>query len=117
MGRLVGLLFLASVVHADPANTTRRATAECSANFKSCFGTKCCSSELFGCQRRTGKQFALCRRTDAAGCVDDGGDWQCPGWEKCGGVNGECLQTQCCMDARQACYKRESLRIQTPFRP
>lgn len=102
--------------------------SQCTAEFGSCFDTKCCSNPGFACFKKVGVQFAQCRQFDetlvpglygADGkkisirdrwqqCVDTD-KWQCPRWTKCATLHGTCTESMCCADEKNACFRRSHL--------
>ena len=62
-------------------------SGECSQPFQSCSETKCCSGSAYGCYKRAGKAYAMCKRLPdggAAACQSQPTDgWVCPGaWDR-----------------------------------
>jgi len=86
-----------------------------------CTLSRCCSTSGYQCFSKT-QYYAACKVSCAPGGPDfmdtDGSPWSCrelgersPGvqpWvaEKCSGGWENCLQSQCCKDAGQRCYKQ-----------
>lgn len=78
---------------------------ECTADFEPCTESECCANPSFGCYKRAGRPFAMCRPLQPS-CVDH--VWICPGWEKCGNAFDECTHSACCRDAKSECRRRPS---------
>lgn len=98
MTRLGCLLWLACI--GCPA-----VTAECAAAYANCLNSTCCANGNFGCYKREGVQFAMCKPVPETGCADQDG-WQCPGWENCDGKYEACTASKCCSDPNFGCFKR-----------
>jgi len=79
--------------------------AQCSDVFQACYDSKCCSNPGFGCYKRTGKNYAQCKRK-VANCVDTS-DWQCPAtWAQATDAYGDCRATLHCRREEDECQRR-----------
>ena len=76
---------------------------KCSADHTDCTSTECCANPSFGCYKRSGRMFAMCR-PKVDNCVDY--DWLCPGWERCAGSHGDCTSSLCCRAQHETCHRR-----------
>eukprot|EP00966_Prymnesium_polylepis_P036417 844916-Prymnesium_polylepis.1 len=72
---------------AAPSPPPSPAPPPCASHYERCWAygepVLCCvDAGLFGCQRRRGKKFAMCKPTPGGieACVDSD-EWLCPGWE------------------------------------
>ena len=56
----------------------------CAGDYKACLESKCCLGGQWGCHKRVGRQYAMCKPLSCHGgncsCVDTDA-WLCPGWE------------------------------------
>lgn len=97
----------------------------------------CCAAHNFGCFKKRDIDYAQCRplyktagdtagspagstpvglgegADDAASAVpcqdDDGGEWRCPGWQRCSRKFENCMSSRCCADSGFRCFKRPML--------
>ena len=83
----------AAVDVVEPSTTSAAAAASsqsssadnCSSPYRSCWDSRCCRSDAahaFGCFRRVGRRYAMCRPLPAAGACTADATWVCPGWER-----------------------------------
>jgi len=88
------------------SNTVVRSTFwnyECTGDYQDCTHSECCADPSFGCYKRSGRHFAMCRPRQA-NCVDY--EWLCPGWERCAKTHEDCTSSLCCRDASSQCHRR-----------
>ena len=56
----------------------------CAADYTTCLEPQCCLGGNWGCYKRAGRHFAMCKPLSCNGgncsCIDSD-DWLCPGWE------------------------------------
>ena len=107
-------LLAASPVLAEEAHDPSTTCSSPSPPFGDCFDSKCCLNtnprRLFGCYRRAGRHYAQCRPYSPTDCTDDD-MWLCPGvWEKCSGKGEACIDSKCCSDPNEGCFKRPTKR-------
>jgi len=98
------------------ANESDNASAECGGDWQGCLDSKCCKSEAFRCYKKN-DHWAQCRNKCTPG-IDphdkQAGQhvqpWSCDDWDstpnKCAGSWEGCLNTKCCTDKRQICFKK-----------
>jgi len=82
---------------------------ECDAPYADCSSSRCCGTAAFGCYAKKNTPLAQCRPLPTNGtCVDgESPEWLCPdSWQKCALKDGECTDSHCCRDPKQACFKR-----------
>lgn len=97
-----------------------------SANFNGCYESMCCENPGFGCYKRNGKMYAMCRPLHGPikDCRNEM-EWICPGqWSKpwlqetmahatsCSGKTAaanfqDCSTTKCCITSGYGCFQRE----------
>ena len=105
-GLLLGAFNASKPVEAKEAHGRR--AGDCARPFQPCFDSKCCHGEpRYGCHKRQGRAFALCKRVDEGGCTTDD-MFQCPTeWEDCTTPSfGNCWDSMCCADPGMGCMRR-----------
>lgn len=81
------------------------AHGQCAGAYGDCYNSTCCTSGNFGCKRKVGKHFAMCRPMPQGRCTHEDG-WECPGWELCTERYGTCITSKCCKDPGFGCFRR-----------
>ena len=78
---------------------------ECASKYGACTESFCCVDKDHGCFKRPGLHYAQCRPLADQVC-EDTNDWECPGWESCGGKYQSCSTSKCCKEEGFGCFKR-----------
>jgi len=97
-------------------STNESNTADCGGDWQGCLDSKCCKSETFRCYKKN-DHWAQCKTICTPG-IDPHDQqtgqhvqpWSCDDWDstpnKCAGSWEGCLDTKCCTDKRQICFKK-----------
>lgn len=99
------------------SNSSNGTQTACSPPHGGCLVSKCCTDPNYRCYKKN-DQWAQCRTRCQAGIdpYDQGSDkkWSCEDWEdnttgKCAGAWEACLNTKCCREKNQRCFKKNDL--------
>mmetsp|Transcript_114864 Transcript_114864/g.223143 ORF Transcript_114864/g.223143 Transcript_114864/m.223143 type:complete len:299 (+) Transcript_114864:92-988(+) len=100
----------------ESANVSANDSAQCTEDWQGCLTSKCCVSEGYRCYKKN-DHWAQCRNKCTPG-IDPHDQqagvhvqpWSCDDWDstphKCAGSWEGCLNTKCCKDPKQRCFKK-----------
>jgi len=91
-------------------------SADCSGDWQGCLDSRCCTSPNFRCYKKN-DHWAMCRNQCTPGIDPHDQNvgqhatpWSCDDWDftpnKCAGSWEGCLNTKCCKDTKQRCFKK-----------